>query len=212
MVAMNSSHRNGRAKRRSEEESDDLGQTLTRIKHGATDLVKQTRQGTRSAAAELKRTAGEASDAVLSTIKEEADKFCEKQKSTAVAKVDRMRKLGKQAAHALHAIRADNLADTVESAVKQVQGATSYIEEHTLTEMIEDTSRVVRRNPALAVGLSFVAGFALARFLKADDAREEHEEESDDDASDAQASASDDDDDEDQQERDDDGDQEQDDE
>jgi hypothetical protein len=128
------------------------GQIVTRIKHGASDVAGQLKRGV---------------DAVGQTVKEEGEQLFEKQKDGIVSRVRGFGKATRQVAHALHAVKADGLAEYADRAAEQVEGATRYLKESDLETVIEDAGDLAREHQALAAGGLFLVGFALSRFLKA---------------------------------------------
>src|SRR5204862_1571668 len=133
---------------------------------GASGVAEKLKDGARAARESIKKTAGEVTNAVIDTVLEEAEDLYEKQKDRAVSRVSSIGKIAKQTAHALHAVKADKFADYVDEASRRVDEAGDYLEERTLTEMLQDAGEVVRRNRGITMGTLFVAGFAVARFLK----------------------------------------------
>ena len=83
------------------------------------------------------------------------------------------------AGHALRAVKAEGLADYVDSAAGAVEQLNQYLEERNLAQVIEDAGEVARRHPGMVIGGMFLTGLALGRFLKASESRQG--EESDDD-------------------------------
>ena len=122
------------------------------------------------------RTVKQASEAVGQTLKEEGDRFYEKQKDRATGKVDNAKKFTKQVAHALHAVKADKLATQLERMTDGIEGASRYLEDSDLQKVLEDTREIVRNHEALAAASLFLIGFGLSRFLKAGAAQDENED------------------------------------
>lgn len=140
----------------SEEQEDDAGsaggQIVTRVKDGASDMARQLKRGV---------------TAVGHTVKEEGEQLYEKQKDGVVSKVRRMGKATRQVAHALHAVKADGLADYADKAAEHVEQATQYLDEADLETVLHDAGDLAREHQAIAVGGLFIVGLALSRFLKA---------------------------------------------
>jgi len=143
------------------------GEVAARLKESVAGATRYVKKQARS----IGEATSEASQQLLQTVQEEAERAYARQKGRAAARVKGIAKIGKQAAHALHAVKADRAAEYVEQASNRVGQATGYLEDHTLTEIIEDAGEVVRRNQTLAVGGLFVAGFVVTRFLKASASR-----------------------------------------
>lgn len=165
MVAMRD--KSSLQRRRDPDKQDDKtgsagGQIVTRIKHGASDV-----------AGRLKRGAA----AVGQTVKEEGEQLFEKRKDRVVSRVRGFGKATRQVAHALHAVKADGLAEYADRAAEHVEGATQYLEESDLETVVEDAGDLAREHQALAAGGLFLVGFALSRFLKASGSRTQEQEE-----------------------------------
>ena len=174
MVAMRESRESresGRRESRGGGGSGEGGEILSRVKEGASDVAQYVKDSARAAREKVRETAAEASRAIQETVKEEAEQMYEKQKDRVASRVAGAGKAVNQAARALHVIKADGLAKYAERAADRVEDASHYLEEHTLSDVLQDTGDVVRRHQALAVGGMFIAGFALSRFLKASESR-----------------------------------------
>ncbi|MGI8905362.1 MAG: hypothetical protein ACR2IE_02600 [Candidatus Sumerlaeaceae bacterium] len=59
------------------------------------------------------------------------------------------------------------IAGYAEAAAAQIEKAAGYFDQRDLNTMLTDAQRFARRRPELVVGGMFVAGVAIARFLKA---------------------------------------------
>jgi hypothetical protein len=123
-----------------------------RVKEGASELAQYVRQGVQ---------------AVEQTVKEEGEHLYEKQKDKIISRVGGIGKATRQVAHALHAVKADGLAEYVDSAAEGVEDASHYLEESDLRQVLGDAGDLAREHQALAIGGLFVVGFALSRFLRA---------------------------------------------
>jgi hypothetical protein len=156
----------------------DLVEELKQLKDRAADVAGVVRANAGNAARVAKEKAGEMTRAITGTIKEEAERLFDEQKGKAASKVTRYGKVIHQTAHALHAVKADGLADYVDSAAEKVEGLTTYLEERNLAQVLQDAGEVARRHPGMMIGGMFLTGFALARFVKASASREGDEGES----------------------------------
>ena len=173
MVAMSEAgaKRAGRAAS-SESESDtpevpDVVEQLKELKNRAADAAGAVRESASGAAEQVKQRASEMTRAITGGIAEEAGRLFDEQKGKAASKVARYGKVIHQSAHALRAVKADGLAEYVDSAAEKVEGINEYLEERNLAQVLEDVGEVARRHPGMMLGGMFVAGFAMARFLKA---------------------------------------------
>jgi hypothetical protein len=182
--------RNGTHKRhpdRSERRSDDGGggggggAIITRVREGASGALQSVMQSAQSVTEQIKETTGEVTGAVFDTLLDEADRIYRKQKKPAISRIDSLSKMADRAAHALHAVKADGVADYVEQAAEQVGTITDYLQDRRLDEILEDAGEIVQKNKAAALGVLFLAGFAAARFLKATESRDEDDDADDED-------------------------------
>jgi hypothetical protein len=159
----------------------DVVEQLRELKERAAEVASSVRDGAAEAAETVKRKAGDMSKAISGTVKEEAERLFGEQKGKAASKVKRYGKVVQQAAHALRAVKADPLAEYVDAAAEKVEGVTDYLEERNLAQVFEDAGELARKHPGMTIGGMFIAGFALARFLKASASRDEEGDDSGDD-------------------------------
>ena len=155
-----------------ESESDtpevpDVVEQLKELKSRAADVAGAVRESASGAAEQVKQRASEMTRAITGGIADEAGRLFDEQKGKAASKVARYGKVIHQSAHALRAVKADGVADYVDAAAEKVEGINEYLEERNLAQVIEDVGEVARRHPGMMLGGMFVAGFAMARFLKA---------------------------------------------
>lgn len=61
----------------------------------------------------------------------------------------------------------DTFADWTESVAKRADDASNYLREKSPSDLVSVAQNYSRRNPGFALGVMFLSGFALARFLKA---------------------------------------------
>jgi hypothetical protein len=151
---------------------------LMRRKARALQSVMESAQ---SVSQQIKETTGEVTGAVFDTLLDEADRLYRKQKKPAISRISNFSKIADRTAHALHAVKADGVAEYVQQAAEQVDGITEYLDDRSLDEILEDVGEIVQKNRALAMGGMFVVGFAVARFLKATASRENRNGGGDDD-------------------------------
>jgi hypothetical protein len=144
---------------------------LRDVREKAATVAQQIVSGTSAVKEQVMRKAAEVSRAVADGVKEEAERMFDEQKGKIGTRVDRFEKIIHQAAHALHAVKADGVADVVDAAAERVGQASSYIEERTLSQLIADTEDVARRHTGLIAGGLFVTGLLAARFVKASASR-----------------------------------------
>ena len=171
-------------------EVPDVIEQLQELKQRVVEAAGTLREGAGSAAGQVKMKAADMTRAISGTIKEEAERLFDEQKGKAASKVTRYGKVIQQAGHALRAVKADALAEAVDGAAEKVEGITDYLEERNLAQVLQDAGEVARRHPGMMLGGMFVTGFALARFLKASEARADEGGGESDDESDEDAGAS----------------------
>ncbi len=145
-------------------QADDV---LREVRQKAAGVAERVRAGTRDVKEQVMQKASELTRAVTDGVKEEAERFFDEQKGKLGSKVQRVSKVINQAAHALHAVKADAVAEAVDAAAERVEQASSYIEERTLSDLIADAEDVARRHPGLMLGGLFLTGVLAARFAKA---------------------------------------------
>jgi hypothetical protein len=155
---------------------DDAGDdTIQHVKERAAEVANYVKSSTRAATQQVKETAAEMARAIGETVKEEAERLFEEQRDRVSSRAVKVGKATRQVAHALKAVRLDAVAEQMEAGARRVDDASDYIKERNLTEILQDAEEIVQRNRGLAVGGLFIAGFALARFLKASEAREDED-------------------------------------
>jgi len=154
-------------------EQDEFKELMERAKEQTADTIRVVKNKAHAAIRNVKQSTQDLAGGVMNAVQEEAERAYEQQKERVVGRVQKVAKLAKQASHALRAIKADDAADFVQQASRRVGQTQQYLEENTLSQMIEDASDVVRRHQIVVAGGLVVAGFALARFLKASASRSE---------------------------------------
>jgi len=175
MVAMNqpSGHRKSGGGRRSgggggaAAEGIGIGEIVDRAKEGAAGAARFLKDRVQTTVHRVKNATSEASGTVAKAVRDEAERVYGQQKGRVAARVNSAAKVARQVAHALRAVKAEKVADYVDEASRRAGQTKAYLEERTVTDMIQDAAELARRNGAIAVAGMAVAGFALARFLKA---------------------------------------------
>lgn len=117
---------------------------------------------------DMKTTAREAAGHVM----EEARDFAEAQRA---AGADNVARLGRAVHGAAEQLGKDlpQAAGFIHSAADTLQSASSTLRERSIEEMVAGFSSFARRQPAAAFAGSVLAGFALARFLKSSNPRQQ---------------------------------------
>lgn len=142
------------------------------VKERAADVVQRLRSGTGAAKEQVMQKAAEVTRAVADGVREEAERFFDEQKGRLGNKVQGVGKMIHQAAHALHAVKADGVADAVDAAGERFERVSDYVKERGLGDLLADAEDAARRHPGLVAGGLFVAGLLAVRFVKASASRE----------------------------------------
>ncbi len=125
-----------------------------------------------SLSAGLKDTAQTAADAVrqqaaqlAQDVGHELNKTGEAQRARGVDAIRRLARAIDSAAAELES-QSPTVARTVHEAARRVDGLSDNLSNRNVNELIDSAAQLARSQPALFVGGSIAAGFALARFLK----------------------------------------------
>lgn len=155
-----------------DDEGRDAGASSAGAREGASGALRSVVEGAQSIVHQIGETTGEVAGSMLDTVLDEAERLYRKQKKPALSRIAGLSKMADRTAHALHAVKADGVAEYVEQAADQVGTITEYLEDRSLSEILEDAGDIVQRNRAVAMGGMFVVGFALVRFLNATESRD----------------------------------------
>jgi len=161
---------------RSRDTSDTPEVVLREVRDKAADVAQRLANGTREVKEQVMQKASELSRALADGVKEEAERFFDEQKGKLAGQAKSAGKMINQAAHALHAVKADGVADAIDAAAERFQQASEYIEERTLSDLLSDTGDLARRYPGFVIGGLFLTGLVAARFAKASANRDQQEE------------------------------------
>ncbi|QYE34236.1 MULTISPECIES: hypothetical protein [Sphingosinicellaceae] len=93
--------------------------------------------------------------------------FADEGKAQVTGTLDGLASTVRDFADKLDANGAAPFAGFVHQAADTVAGWSSAVDGRSVDDLIDDTRTLVRTSPAVAVGLSIVAGFVLARLVKA---------------------------------------------
>jgi hypothetical protein len=112
---------------------------------------------------------------ILSVVKDRANEQLSNQKGRATEGLDAIANAVRKTTEGLREDQHDTLAHYVDRAATQLEQWATTIRDKDLDELLTETKRMARRQPALFIGGSFVAGLLLARFLKSsgDDSRDD---------------------------------------
>jgi len=111
-----------------------------------------------TARAETAKLAGQA--------RERATSYVAGQKGRAADSIGKLAGALLQAAHALDEDGERGIGRYAMSAAQRMDGVARYVREADLGRVAGDTERVARRHPVAFIGGTFLAGLAVARFLK----------------------------------------------
>jgi F0F1-type ATP synthase membrane subunit b/b' len=158
----------GDAVRRARESTDQVGDDLRQ----AADRVKDTATATAQEVADrVKERAKQTGD----KIKEQSRSFLNEQKTRVGAEIRMYSETARRAAEQLKGESDTNLAQYVSTAADRLDQLGSRIQERDLGELVDDVEDIARRRPEVFYGGLFVAGMAVARFLKASKQRRQRD-------------------------------------
>jgi uncharacterized membrane protein len=109
----------------------------------------------------------EAPGGFLHSVKRNATSQLNAQKRRATDQLDNFTATLRESTQQLRDERHDAVATLLERGVAELERLTTTLRERDINEFIADVERFGRRQPALFLGSSFVAGLLLARFAKA---------------------------------------------
>jgi hypothetical protein len=116
---------------------------------------------TQASGEQAQRSAG-----LVDKIKERATSQLTTQKERATEGIGSLAQAVRQSTDRLRNEQHDTVAQYVERAAQQLERWSNDLREKDVTELLQGTQRLARRQPALFIGSSFAAGLLLARFLK----------------------------------------------
>ncbi|HLJ67446.1 MAG TPA: hypothetical protein VKX16_08805 [Chloroflexota bacterium] len=138
-------------------------QTSAPARGGSSDLVtEQVRQGTQ----DITRNAQQAAGQVADTAKQQAQSALHQQKSQASDTLHQVTTALRQTSENMHAQNQSAAGNVLDAAAGRIEGVATYLEQHSVPELIDDVERFARRNSALFLGGAFAVGVLAARFLK----------------------------------------------
>jgi F0F1-type ATP synthase membrane subunit b/b' len=168
------------------------GQTHDRAPD-AGDAARQAREGTARVGDDFRQTADRVKDTATATAQEVADRvkeqakqtgdkikeqsrgFLNEQKSRVGAEIQTYSAAARQAAERLEGESDANLAQYVSTAADRLDRLGSRIQERDVGQLVDDVEEIARRRPEVFFGGLFVAGLAVARFLKASKQRRQRD-------------------------------------
>ena len=153
-----------RAQESTDQVRDDFRQTADRVKETATATAQEV-------ADRVKEQAKQTGD----KIKEQSQSFLNQQKARVGAEIHTYSAAARRAAERLKDQSDTNVAQYVSTAADRLDRLGSRIQERDLGELVHDVEDIARRRPEVFFGGLFVAGLAVARFLKASKQRRQRD-------------------------------------
>lgn len=130
---------------------------------GARGAMSQARESAASTGRDLLDRAVEKKD----ELKQRATSAVDDQRMSAVGRVDAISRALHGAASSLRDSGETQLSSWVEQAAGQVERVVGYMQGKPADGMLHDFEDLARRNPALFLGGTYLAGMAVGRFLRA---------------------------------------------
>ncbi len=109
---------------------------------------------------------GDHSTGLVDRVRHTAAAQLTSQKTRATEALDSVAAAMRQGSQPLRDSNQATLADYLGKAADQLEQFSTRLGERDLTELMADTNRFARRQPAIFVGAAFAAGVLAARFLK----------------------------------------------
>jgi hypothetical protein len=158
MVAPRSKHRGGRQHRNSSRSG-----AAAPLKELAGDLGQYVRKGAQAVSTEAKT----AFVAAAQEVRDEAQRLLDERKEKAATRLDTAGSAVRRTAHALRAVKAEAVADYADAAGDALANAARFVEDADLEDLAKEATRFARRHPAVVISGLLVAGFIVARAIKA---------------------------------------------
>lgn len=152
-----------RVKAEGEQIRQRAGQAGEQVRRSAAEAGQEVRRRTRETAELVREQAVEQATAIKDRAIEQID--C--QKNGVATKICDVSGALKRAADDLEQHEDTQLAAQARNLAQRIEGIGSHLRDSQVNDLLEDAEQFVRRNPTLTLGGLFVAGFTLARFLKA---------------------------------------------
>lgn len=135
---------------------------------GAPEAALRANGASRSVKEQAVETVGD----VTRKVKDKGEQFLSQQKQRAATSLQGIGTSIREAAEQLQEGPLANVGEYVNVAADVVADASQYLGEQDLTKLRADAEDAVRARPQLFLGGMFLAGLALARFMKATEAEE----------------------------------------
>jgi hypothetical protein len=111
-------------------------------------------------------TSPQASGGLVSNVRQRATAQLDTQKGRATDGLSALSQAARQTTQQLRSTQHETIADYIDRAAQQLDRFTERIRNKDVDELLRDAQQLARRQPALFIGGSFVAGLLAARFLK----------------------------------------------
>ena len=139
------------------------GSTQEELKRKGQQAANRISAAVDDAGAQLKEQAGE----TTRRLKEQGRSIVAQQKDRVADEVSHFAAAAHEAANKLEQEDDRNVARYLHSAADQLDGVVHYLRDSDTGRVMDDLSRMARRRPEVFFGGMFIAGMAVARFLKA---------------------------------------------
>ena len=150
------------------------GASTTSASPSTREAKEHLKQDARSAVDEAKRAGREAWDEARHAARDAAEQtktrtqeLAEGQKTRAAEKIEGYGSAVHRAAEKLRDENDENLAHYADVVANEFDRAAGYLRQRDLRSLMHDIEDGIRRRPEIALGALFIAGLAIARFVKA---------------------------------------------
>ena len=103
---------------------------------------------------------------IIDRMRDQANAELAAQKNRALDGLGGVARAVRKTTDSLREQRQDTLAEYVDEAVNQIERWSEHLKSRDFSDLIKDTERLIRRQPALFIGSAFVIGLFGARFFK----------------------------------------------
>ena len=104
---------------------------------------------------------------ILNQVREKAASQLNEQKARATDSLGNVAQAVRHSTQHLREQQYDTVAQFVERAADQIERFSNHLRERDLNDLVSETQRFARQQPAVFIGSSFAAGMLAARFIKA---------------------------------------------
>ena len=139
------------------------GMTKENLKQKGREAANRVSAAVDQAGRQVKEQAGEATR----RMKDQGATLLGQQKDRLASEIEHFGAAAHEAANKLDEENDCNVAHYLHAAADQIDGVAHYLRDSNVTRLVDDASHLARRRPEVFFGGMFIAGMALARFLKA---------------------------------------------